>query len=163
MALIDKATEKAEEGEYAGLGGEYDAVGVPRQPLTPKTARKQPAVTKPPREEGRKEARKRPAEKSPADLLFEAAGKTRMRNYISDIYTAKGNDNKVMVVVKRTWGDVPYIRRLEFIEKLWAQWQGVKRKTGDKLGIYRVAVVDSDDAVVGGSNWLNTKVWALKP
>ncbi len=169
MALIDKASAKAEEeAKYARLEREYDAVGVPRRPLTPETAKKQPAVTKTPKEEGRKEAgkkptEKKPAEKGPTDLLLQAAGRVGMRQYISEIYTAEGKDNKAMVVVKRTWGDVPYIKKLEFIDKLWARWQGIKRKTGDKLGIYRIAVVDSDDQVIGGSNWLNTKVWSMKP
>jgi hypothetical protein len=103
------------------------------------------------------------AERSPTDILRDVAGRTGMSPYISELYTVEKNGNKVTVVVNRSWNDVPYKKKLELIDKLWARWQGIKRKTGDKLGIYRVAVVDSDDAVVGGSNWLNTRVWALKP
>ncbi|MGR3296546.1 MAG: tetratricopeptide repeat protein [Candidatus Bathyanammoxibius sp.] len=172
MALIDEAREKADEEQYyAGREGEYDTLGMPHPPRLPVDTGKRPGTTKPPEKE--RPEKKRPvktgkkaipaAERSPADILRDVARRMGMSPYLSELYTVKKNGNKVTVVVNRSWNDVPYKKKLELIDKLWARWQGIKRKTGDKLGIYRVAVVDSNDAVVGGSNWLNTKVWALKP
>jgi tetratricopeptide (TPR) repeat protein len=167
MALIDKAREMADEEQYyVGQGGEYDTVGMPHPPRLPLDTGKRPDTTRPPERErpGRPGKRAIPAaERSPTDILRDVSEKTGMSPYISELYTVKENGNKVTVVVNKSWNDVPYKKKLVLIDKLWARWQGIKRKTGDKLGIYRVEVVDSDDAVVGGSNWLNTKVWAQKP
>lgn len=167
MALIDKAREKADEEQYyAGRERQYDTVGMPHPPRLSVYTGKQPGTTKPPEKERPVGTGKKAipaAERSPTDILRDVSERTGMSPYISELYTVEKNGNKVTVVVNRSWNDVPYKKKIELIDKLWARWQGIKRKTGDKLGIYRIEVISSDDTVVAGSNWLNTKVWALKP
>ncbi|MHC4198129.1 MAG: hypothetical protein ACYSRP_09540 [Planctomycetota bacterium] len=167
MALIDKAKEKADEEQYyAGREGEYDTVGMPHPSRLPVDTGKWPGATKPPEKERPGRVGKKAisaAERSPIDILRDVSERTGMPPYISELYTAGKNGNKVTVAVNKSWNDVPYKKKIELIDKLWARWQGIKRKTGSKHGIYRIEVVSSDDVVVGGSNWLNTKIWALKP
>ncbi len=167
MALIDKAREKADEEQYyAGREGEYDTVGMPHPSRLPVDTGKRPGVTKPPERERPVETGKKAipaAKRSPIDILRDVSERMGMSPYVSELYTAGKNGNKVTVVVNKSWNDVPYKKKLVLIDKLWARWQGIKRKTGSKYGIYRIEVISSDDEVVGGSNFLNTKVWALKP
>ncbi|MCP4365629.1 MAG: tetratricopeptide repeat protein [Planctomycetes bacterium] len=167
MALIDKAKEKADEEQYyAGREGKYDTAGMPHPSRLPVDTGKRPGATKPPEKERPGGTGKKAipaAERSPIDILRDASERLGMSPYISELHTVKKNGNKVSVVVNKSWNDVPYKKQIDLIDKLWARWQGIKRKTGSKHGIYRIEMVSSDDEVIGGSNFLNTKVWALKP
>lgn len=173
-ALLDKARVKAgteaphDEWEGAEYGETTETAGLLEgaKALVPGTGEEV--------ETGAPEGRMKSQEERQAGDLFDTlryvetrrSGAERhvgMRDFVSEIYVDEKNSNRAIAVVNEKWESLGNQRRLALTRELWEDWQGIKRKTGDKLGIYRIRLINPDKEVVGGSNWLNTNVWAKKP
>ncbi|MFQ5957684.1 MAG: type IV pilus biogenesis/stability protein PilW, partial [Candidatus Brocadiales bacterium] len=177
MALLEKAKEEAKEKaseevppEETETGGVPTASGemaetLGRSGLQKSVITKTPPVEVPEREVKIKGPEKRMESKKegPVATLFRRLGSVDMQKYVSDIYAAGGDGDKVIVVVNDKWKGLSYQIRLKRADKLWGEWQRIKRRTDDKVGMYRIQLIDHAGEKVGGSNWLNTKVWVKEP
>ncbi len=114
-------------------------------------------------EPGKPEAQMPPDRKGNIGAFYRVLAKIGMRVYVSEVTAAEGNTNKVVTTVNNRWAGLTYLKKMGMADKAWAQWQGIKRKTNGPRGMYRIQLVDSAGETVGGSNWLNTKVWVKEP
>lgn len=114
-------------------------------------------------EPGRPRAQMPPDQKADIAAFYRVLGNIGMMVYVSEVTAAEGNANKAVITVNNRWAGLTYLKKMSMVDKAWAQWQGVKRKTNGLHGMYRIQLVDSAGETVGGSNWLNTKVWVKEP
>ncbi len=176
-AMLEKADEKAtEQVREAALKKKEETEGSPAIPW--ETARtegrtglleKAKALVSPARFPGKKGEPGRPGAQMPPDqkadiaAFYRALAQIGMRVYVSEVTAAEGNANKAVITVNNRWASLTNLKKMSMADKAWAQWQGVKRKTNGLHGMYRIQLVDSAGETVGGSNWLNTKVWVKGP